>query len=276
MAPCLQPTTAPKVPRSKCCHIHNLATCTLCRSLLRKHLEPLLHHSLQVEPLLSPSLLVQNIRWSSLFNLNIPRRFSECVLTGRVLSTSPSLPGWLGGCWERGTGAGALAAAQVEAWLAGHAAAAGSGESSWLSQECSAPSLSQVICCRLCLTFARKNQAWNKVALHSPPSAGPAGQTGATQEEHLLLLSGPAAATLEDNLACFARRARGPSRCHSDRLPGLRFSAGLMAYQTPLPGLVCSTAPLAESSPKHRHSSTQSFTYRPLDVRTTYARPLVP
>ena len=36
----------------------------------------------------------------------------------------------------------------------------------------------------------------------------------------------------------------------TDRLPGQRLSAVLMAHQTPLPGLVCSAAPLAQSSPE--------------------------
>ena len=59
-------------------------------------------------------------------------------------------------------------------------------------------------------------------------------------------------------------------------LPGPLLSAGLMSYQTPLPGLVCPAAPLVQSSPKHRHSPTQSFTYRHFDVRPSYAWSLVP
>ena len=57
--------------------------------------------------------------------------------------------------------------------------------------------------------------------------------------------------------ACLTRRAQKPSRCHTDRLPGLRLSACLMTHQQPLPGLVCSAGPLAQSSPKHRHSPTE-------------------
>ena len=65
--------------------------------------------------------------------------------------------------------------------------------------------------------------------------------------------SGPAAQLVlnwRTALACFARRARGPSRCHADRLPGLLLSAGLMApgLQTSQPDLVCSAAPLASVS----------------------------
>ena len=41
--------------------------------------------------------------------------------------------------------------------------------------------------------------------------------------------SDPAGVTMEGHLACFARRARGPCRCHVDRLPGLLFSVVLMA-----------------------------------------------
>ena len=86
--------------------------------------------------------------------------------------------------------------------------------------------------------------------------------------------SGPAGATLEGRLACFARRARGPSRCHADRLPGLRLSAGLMAHPTPIPGLLCPAAPLAQSALKYTHSPPQSLTHWPLDVRPSYARSL--
>ena len=88
--------------------------------------------------------------------------------------------------------------------------------------------------------------------------------------------SGPAGATLEGSLACFARRAWGPSRCHADRLSRLLLSSGLMALQTSQPGLVWSAAPLAQSSPKHTHSLNQSFAHWPLDVRPSYARSLVP
>ena len=58
-------------------------------------------------------------------------------------------------------------------------------------------------------------------------------------------------------------------------LPGPLLIAGLMSYQTPLPGLVCPAAPLVQSSPKHRHSPTQFFTYRHFDVRPSYAWSLV-
>ena len=93
-------------------------------------------------------------------------------------------------------------AAQVVAWFEGHAAAAGSGGFCWRSQERSAPSLSRVLCCRLCLTrltFAENPaviQAWTEVAQHQHLSAGPAGLAGAAQKEHLLLLQN-AAATAE-------------------------------------------------------------------------------
>ena len=73
--------------------------------------------------------------------------------------------------------------------------------------------------------------------------------------------SGLAGATLNDRPACFARRARGPSRFHADRQPDLLLSSGLMALRTSQPGLVCSAAPLAQSSPKHTHSPIQSFTH---------------
>ena len=62
--------------------------------------------------------------------------------------------------WPAGWGAAgkevpvppALAAAEAEACLEGHSAAAGSGGSCWRSQECFAPSPSRALRCRLCLT----------------------------------------------------------------------------------------------------------------------------
>ena len=48
---------------------------------------------------------------------------SECVQTRRVLPTSQSLAGWLGAAEKEGQVQPALAAAQVEACLEGHAAA---------------------------------------------------------------------------------------------------------------------------------------------------------
>ena len=89
--------------------------------------------------------------------------------TRRVPSTSLSLDGLQAG---RGGDEGlslqllssALAAAQVEAWLEVHNAAAGSSGSCWLSQKCSAPSPSRVLRGPLRLTLAEKKQAWNEVA----------------------------------------------------------------------------------------------------------------
>ena len=82
-------------------------------------------------------------------------------------------------------------------------------------------------------------------------------------------LAGPAGETLEGRLACFARRGRVPSRCHADRILSLRLSAGLMAHQTPLPGLVSSAAPLALSSPKHTftHSIFTHSIFHSMDSR---------
>ena len=80
---------------------------------------------------------------------------------------------------------------RADGGLAGRtAAAAGSCWTCWRSQECSAPSPSRVLCCRLCLTLTekKKKQAWKEVARHPPLSAGPACLAGAAQEEHLLLL----------------------------------------------------------------------------------------
>ena len=49
-----------------------------------------------------------------------------------------------------------------------------------------------------------KNMTWKEMALHSPPSAGPAGRAGAAQEEHLPLQRNSSAAEQHD-LAMFAR-----------------------------------------------------------------------
>ena len=100
-------------------------------------------------------------------------------------------------------------------------------------------------------------------------------------------LTVPAGATLEGHLACFIRRlfscpnSPNQGRCHADRLAGPLFSAGFTAHQTPvtpLPGkgLVCSASPLAQSSPKHTYSPTQSFTHWPLDLLPSSAHSLVP
>ena len=134
----------------------------------------------------------------------------------------------LSGCLAGGVRGKRDLAAQVEAWLQGHAAAAGSGGFCWRSQECSAPSPSRVLCCQPCLTFAEK-QAWKEVARRPPLSTGPgrlarrerhrsllvsSGAAGATLERHLALWPGDTGgppgllrpATLEGCLACFARR----------------------------------------------------------------------
>ena len=56
------------------------------------------------------------------------------------------------------------------------ATAAGSGWTCWRSQECSAQSLSRVLCCTLCLTSKeKKSQAWKEVALHPQHFSWPAG-----------------------------------------------------------------------------------------------------
>ena len=75
------------------------------------------------------------------------------------------------------------------------------------------------ICCRKKNTFVPLFCSWTVTTW--PASLG-----------SLCWPSCPAGATLEGCLACFALRARGPSRFHASRLPGLRYSAGLMAHQT--------------------------------------------
>ena len=72
---------------------------------------------------------------------------------------------------------------------------------------------------------------------------------------------------LRQQLLRSARAGQRSTAC--SRLDGLLLAAGLMALQKTLPGLVCSAAPLAQSSPKHTHLPTQSFTHWPLDVRPT-------
>ena len=84
--------------------------------------------------------------------------------------------------------ASALAAAQVEAWVEGHLAAAGSCWTCWQSQERSVPSPSRVVRGRICLTLARKARHEKKqpdTYRFQPGRAGWFG--GATQEEHLRL-----------------------------------------------------------------------------------------
>ena len=63
----------------------------------------------------------------------------------------------------------------------------GSGGSCWRSQECSALSLSRVLCCRLCLTSAEKARQGEKWPDTHHFLAGTAGPAGAAHEKHLLL-----------------------------------------------------------------------------------------
>ena len=100
----------------------------------------------------SPCLYICSIRMCTdltcLFYHAVPGR-----LAGGAGPAGRGLPGW-----ERGPAPPALAAAQVEAWLEGHAAAGSDGPCRRF-QECSAPSPSRVLSCRLChgLTFAESN-----------------------------------------------------------------------------------------------------------------------
>ena len=172
------------------------------------------------------------------------RRRDVSILTRRLWPA-----GW-GVAGKEGPAPPALAAAQVEAWLEGRLlplAPAGSACDLKNSLEC----------CRLCLPVRRKKrQACREVALHSPLSAGPAGTAGAIKEEHLLLPSGPAGKTLEDHLACFARRAQRPSRCHADRLPGLPLSAGLTTKRLSL--FRCTASAVVSQAQAFTHSIFRS------------------
>ena len=126
----------------------------------------------------------------------------------------------------------------------------------------------------------RRNQAWKEVALHPPLSSGPAS-------------AGPAAVPGGNGTGGVPNSALRPSWCGTGGPPGLRRPASSKAQPVPcgqtawskalsgldgppLPGLVCSAAPLAQSSPKHRHSPTLSLIHRPPNVRPSYARSLVP
>ena len=125
---------------------------------------------------------------------------SESAPTQRLPPTSPSLAGWPGGCRERGT-CEAVSIIPLGSCsgggLAGRtAAAAGSGWTCWRSQECSAPSLSRVICCRLCLTFTGKKDEKKTGMERSSPTpstlclaslpggSGTVGAPTATAESH--------------------------------------------------------------------------------------------
>ena len=86
-----------------------------------------------------------------------------------------------------GPGPEAVEGAQVEAWLEEPAAAFGSGGSCWRSQECFDPSLSRMLCRRLCLTFAeKKTPGMERIGPTPTAFDRPAGPARAEQEEHLL------------------------------------------------------------------------------------------
>ena len=60
------------------------------------------------------------------------------------------------------------------------------------------------------------------------------------------------------------RLARGPSRCHADRLPGLRrlLSAGLTALQTPDSPFGCTASAVVTQKHTFTHSIFHSLAYR--------------
>ena len=104
--------------------------------------------------------------------------------TRRLPSTSPSLAGWPGTGGAGGTGAAAMiicfgrCSGEVLAGRAA-AAAAGSGRECWRSLQCSTPSPSRVLRCRLCLTIAKQKTGMDRSGPAPPLSAGPAGSAGA-------------------------------------------------------------------------------------------------
>ena len=92
-----------------------------------------------------------------------------------VFTNRPLLRAWPGGHGEGAYGQRVfISAPRADGGLAGRTASvAGPGGSCWRSQECSAPSPSPVLCCRLCLTFTRKKKTrhgkeWPDTLL-SPP-----------------------------------------------------------------------------------------------------------
>ena len=163
--------------------------------------------------------------------------------------------------------------------LAGRtAAAAGSCWTCWRYQECSAPSPSRVLCCRLCLTLAEKKTGMERSGPKPSAFCWAGWPGGSSTEEHLLQQGNVSAIGLHlitsarsrESVYTWSQNVRrlddsllpcrlwpagwgGPAgcgekrrcRCHADRLPGLLLSAGLMALQTSLPGLVSSAAPPA-------------------------------
>ena len=169
---------------------------------------------------------------------------SECAPTRRLPPTSQSLAGWPRGCREIGTCAAVSMiplGSCSDGGLAGRtAAAACCGRTRWLPQECSSPSSSRVLCCRLCLTSQKKKkQAWKEVSLHHPLSVGPAGGwpcgsgTGAvpataaerdrcrTTAGHMYLLVGSVCSlSLSTPTSGLARRGRRRGRRRGAQLDG--------------------------------------------------------
>ena len=95
-----------------------------------------------------------------------------------------------------GPGPEAVEGAQVEAWLEEPAAAFGSGGSCWRSQECFDPSLSRMLCRRLCLTFAEKKTPGMERIGPTPTAFDRAGRPGGND-------TGTAPAAAEERLRCW-------------------------------------------------------------------------
>ena len=96
------------------------------------------------------------------------------------------------------------------------------------SQECSAPSPSRALCCRLCLTFkGQKKQAWKEVARHPPLFAGPVGPARAGRRPRMSGCAGcrrpagpcPSAAALGRWPAPVQWRQRRLNSCAGRRRP---------------------------------------------------------
>ena len=203
---------------------------------------------------------------------------SDCALTLFVPSTSPSLTGWPepgGGGWLQlaaksetargvaGKGGTApllisstLAAAQVGVWLEWRAAAVGSHGTIWRSDGRYSPSPSRGLLDATLQTvpdLSRKRLGTERSGpTLTPLSTRPAFSAGAEEEEYLLLqrIASPAG---------LLTAAAGPgSMCV---FVFVLLESGVWSLEA--------AGPPAQLSPK------QFFTYQPLDVRSSYAQPLV-
>ena len=154
-----------------------------------------------------------------------------------------------GGCWKRGTGAARLGSCSgrdlpwkdMLLWLA-LAGPAGDLKNAQALLLHRLGCYVAVLCCRLCLFFEKEGllrygKKWPDIHRFPP------GRLAGRERHRRSTYCCPLAQLVRNQRPSWYETGgplvdRRPSRCHADRPHGLLPSAGLMAHQTPLPGVV--------------------------------------